>query len=42
MFGATLKVKYRIADLCRVSIRVSTLILDIKDWFIDDLSIAPE
>jgi len=39
MLGARRKVNSPIADACRLSICVSTLVLDTKDRFIDDLSI---
>jgi len=35
MLGATLRVKSRVADLCRANSNVSTLVLDTNDWFID-------
>jgi hypothetical protein len=35
MLGATLRVKPRMADLCRGNISVSTLVLDTNDWFIE-------
>jgi hypothetical protein len=37
MLGATLRVKSRVADLCRANSAVSTLVLDINDWFIDEM-----
>jgi len=37
MLGARRKVNSPIADACRLSICVSTLVLDTKDRFIDDL-----
>ena len=39
MLGATLRVKSRLADLCRANSSVATLVLDINDGFIDVLSI---
>jgi len=35
MLGATLRVKSRVADLCRADSSVSTLVLDTNDWFIE-------
>lgn len=40
MLGATLRVKSRMAHLCRVSSCVSKLVLDTNDWFIDEMFIA--
>ena len=37
MLGATLRVKSRMAHLCRVSSCVSKLVLDTNDWFIDGM-----
>jgi hypothetical protein len=40
MLGATLRVKFRMADLCRANRSVSTLELDINGWFIDGMFIG--
>ena len=39
MLGATLRVKSRVADLCRANSSVSTLVLDIYGWFIEAMFI---
>jgi len=42
MSGATLRVKSRMADLCRAISSVSVLVLDSYGWFIDSMFIATE
>jgi hypothetical protein len=42
MLGATLRVKSRVADLCRPNSSVSTLVLDTNGWFIDAMFISHE
>lgn len=42
MLGATLRVKSRMADLCRDSSSVPKLVLDINGWFIEAMFIDQE
>lgn len=39
MFGATLRINYPMADLCRDNIGLSTLVLDTNHWFIEAMFI---
>ena len=41
MLGATLRVKSRMADLCRADSSVPTLVLDINGWFIEAMFALP-